>query len=92
MVVDGIEHAAQGQDGHIHPGLSQLAFGHGLGLDRAGRRLRGGHHCGGTGPSYGEAGEAGEADGGHELPAGKVCSCGFAAHDDGPLLRAPGAG
>ena len=41
LVVDGIDHAAQVKDGNVHPGLAQSAFGHGVDLDRRGRRLRG---------------------------------------------------
>ena len=70
LVVDGVEHAAQVEDGHLHPGLAQLAFGHGPGRGGRGRRLRGGEGPRHAGPRHGEAGQSHGLD---EIPARNAC-------------------
>ena len=82
LIVDGVEHAAQGKDGHIHPGLPQLAPGHGVSLGGR-RRLRGGQGRGGAAPGQGQTGQS---DGSHELPARQVSIFPFTAHGNSLLL------
>ena len=77
LVVDGVEHAAECEAGHLDAGLAQRAFGHGRGLGGRGRRLRGGDGPGHSGPGHGEPGES---DGLHEIPASQVTILGFSAH------------
>ena len=78
MVVDGVRQAAQAEDGHLCPGLAQLAFRHSPGRYGAGGRLL----CGGEGSGHAAPGhgQAGESHGGDKLPARQVSIFGFPAH------------
>ena len=66
LVVDGVEHAAQVKDGHLHAGLAQLAFGRGPGRGGRSRRLRGGEGPRHTGPRHRHTGQSHGLD---EIPA-----------------------
>ena len=83
LVVDGVEHAPQVKDGHLHPGLAQLAFGRGPGRGGRSLRLRGGEGPGRSGPRHGDPGQSHGLD---KIPAGHASVFSLFAHDSHLLV------